>query len=69
MAAKVRQALTTDQNIGTAAQNVRVTSHNGMVTLKGKVSSEQEKDAIVSKARQVAGEGNVKDDITVSKSK
>ena len=67
--AKVRQAITQDQTTGTAAQNVRVTSHNGMVTLKGKVSSAQEKDAIVAKAKEVAGDANVKDEISVAKSK
>src|SRR5258708_7518520 len=69
MAAKVRQAITQDPTVGTAAQNVRVTSHNGMVTLRGKVTSEQERDAIVAKAKQVAGDANVKDEITVAKSK
>jgi osmotically-inducible protein OsmY len=69
MAAKVRQALMDDQTVGTTAHNVRVTSHNGMITLKGKVNSEQEKDAIVSKAKQVAGDSNIKDDITVAKQK
>ena len=67
MAAKVRQALMDDQTVGTTAHNVRVTSHNGTVTLKGKVNSEEEKEAIVSKAHQVAGDSNIKDEITVSK--
>src|SRR5579885_1169571 len=65
MAAKVRQALMDDQAIGTTAHNVHVSSHNGMVTLKGKVNSESEKDAIISKAKQVAGDSNIKDEITV----
>jgi len=67
MAAKVRQALMDDQSVGTTAHNVRVTSHNGTVTLKGKVNSEQEKDAIMTKAKEVAGDSNIKDEITVSK--
>jgi hyperosmotically inducible protein len=69
MAAKVRQGLMQDQNVGTAAHNVRVSSKNGMVTLRGKVSTESEKDAIVARAKSIAGETNVKDEITVAKSK
>ncbi|GEM_PF-1961873 len=67
MAAKVRSALTTDTTTGTAAHNVKVTAHNGMVTLHGKVASESDKDAILSKAKSIAGDSNVKDEITVSK--
>ncbi len=69
MASKVRQAISQDQTAGSMAHNVRVTAKNGMVTLRGKVSTEQEKDAIVSDAKKVAGDSNVKDEITVSKSK
>jgi osmotically-inducible protein OsmY len=68
-AAKVRQAIEQDQTAGSAAHNVRVTAKNGMVTLRGKVTSEQEKDAVVSDAKKIAGDANVKDEITVSKSK
>ncbi len=69
MTTKVRDAIMNDQNIGTAGHNIRVSSHNGMVTLRGKVMNEQERDAIVAKAKQVAGDANVKDDITVAKQK
>jgi hyperosmotically inducible protein len=65
MASKVRQALMDDQTTSTDAHNVRVSSHNGMVTLKGKVASDTEKDAMIAKAKQVAGDSNVKDEITV----
>lgn len=67
MATKVRQGLMSDQNIGAAAHNVKVSSRNGMVTLRGKVSTAEEKDMIVSKAKQIAGDSNVKDEITVAK--
>jgi osmotically-inducible protein OsmY len=67
MASKVRTALMNDQTIAPTAHNVHVTAKNGMVMLKGKVSSESEHDAIVSKAKDVAGASNVKDEITVAK--
>jgi osmotically-inducible protein OsmY len=69
MATKVRQAIMQDQTLGSAAHNVKVTSQNGMVVLRGKVSTADEKDAILAKAKQVAGDTNVKDELTVAKSK
>ena len=69
MATKVHQAIMDDQTLGTAAHSVKVTAKNGTVTLHGKVATEQEKDAIETKAKQVAGDSNVKDEITVSKPK
>jgi len=69
MVAKVRQAIAGDQTAGPIAHNVHVTAKNGMVTVRGKVNSEQEKDAVVAKAKQIAGDANVKDEITIAKSK
>ncbi|MGH9558828.1 MAG: BON domain-containing protein [Bryobacteraceae bacterium] len=67
MTMQVRHAITEDTALGPDAHNVRVSTKNGTVTLRGKVSSEQDKDMIVSKAKQIAGDSNVKDDLTVAK--
>lgn len=67
MTSKIRQALMNDTSVGTAAQHIRVATKNGMVTLKGKVQSSEERDAAVTRAKQIAGDSNVKDDITVAK--
>ncbi len=48
-----------------SAHNVKVISRNGTVTLKGKVTSDQEKKAIEDKATELAGPGNVTDELTV----
>lgn len=69
MTMKVRQAISGDTALGPDAHNVRVTTKNGMVTLRGRVSSDQEKDMIVSKVKEIAGDSNVKDSLTVAKSK
>ena len=69
MTAKVRQGLMGDAGVGTAAQHIRVTTKNGMVTLRGRVGTADEKDAAVAKAKQIAGDANVKDEITVSSKK
>jgi osmotically-inducible protein OsmY len=67
MTSKIRQALIDDTTVGEAAQHIRVNTKNGVVTLRGKVDSSAEKDEAIAKAKQVAGDANVKDDITVKK--
>ncbi|HLH39047.1 MAG TPA: BON domain-containing protein [Bryobacteraceae bacterium] len=67
MTSKVHQALMSDPTVGAAAQHIRVTTKNGVVTLKGRVSTAAEKDEAVAKAKQIAGDQNVKDELTASK--
>lgn len=52
---KVRQALMADKSLSTYAHNVKIITQNGVVTLKGPVNSAEEKQAIASKAAEVAG--------------
>lgn len=66
---KIRQAIMADKSLSTYAHNVKVISKNGKVTLKGVVHSDDEKRAIESKATEVAGSGNVVNDLTVKKEK
>ena len=56
---QVRQALVKDKSLSTYAHNVKVVTQNGKVTLKGPVRSEEEKKAVEAKAEEVAGAGNV----------
>lgn len=67
MTMKVRQAIMSDTALGADAHNVRVSTKNGTVTLRGKVGSQQDKDMIVQKAQEVAGASNVKDNLSVAK--
>ncbi len=69
LASKVRKAITDDPTLASTAHNIKVVSHAGTVTLRGKVNSNDEKDAILSKAKEVAGSTNVKDELTVSAKK
>jgi len=59
LARKVRRALVQDKSLSSYAHNVKVIAQNGMVTLKGPVHSDQEKQAIEAKAAEVAGPGKV----------
>jgi hyperosmotically inducible periplasmic protein len=67
MTSKVRHALMNDTTTQPVASNVRVSTKNGMVTLRGKVDSPADKDAVLAKAKSIAGDSNVKDEITVAK--
>ena len=63
-----RYGLTPDQQRAAAKayHNIKIIAQNGTVTLKGPVHSDQEKQAVVAKATEIAGAGNVKDEISVT---
>ncbi len=66
MAKNVRHALMQDKSLSTYAHNVKVIAQNGKVTLKGPVKSDDEKQAIEAKATEIAGPGNVVNELTVA---
>jgi len=66
LAQQVRKAIMADKSLSTYAHNVKVITQNGGVTLKGPVRSDEEKQAIMAKANEVAGSGKVTDEITVA---
>lgn len=66
---KIRRAVVTDKSLSTYAHNVKIIAENGKVTLKGPVRSEEEKRTVESKAVEVAGAGNVVNEITVKAGK
>lgn len=66
LTAKVRRAVVSDKNLSLEAHNIHISAQNGTVTLMGSVKSEDEKKAIEDKADQIAGTGNVTDELTVS---
>jgi len=66
VAQDVRQALTSDSSLSTAAQNVTVVASNGTVTLRGNVKDSSEKQKVADTAMQVAGVSNVDNQLTVT---
>jgi hyperosmotically inducible protein len=62
---KIRSSVMDDKSLSTYAHNVKIVSQHGKVTLKGPVRSEEEKKTVEQKATEVAGAGNVTNDITV----
>jgi len=61
----IRKAVVDDKTLSTYAHNIKIISEHGKVTLKGPVHSQDEKNAIIAKAKDVVGDGNVTDQITV----
>jgi hyperosmotically inducible protein len=62
---QIRQAVVKDDTLSTSAQNVKIITQDGKVTLRGTVKSEGEKQKIAEKAKSVAGVKNVENLITV----
>jgi hyperosmotically inducible periplasmic protein len=69
LTAQIRRAIVKDKSLSTTAHNVKIIAQNGAVTLKGPVKSEEEKQAIESKATEIAGSGKVNSELQVAPSK
>jgi hyperosmotically inducible protein len=63
---KIRAALHQDKSLSTYAHNVKIVTQDGRVTLRGPVRSDEEKAAIESKAIEVAGAGNVTNELEIA---
>ena len=66
---KIRQAVMKEGSLSMNAKNVKIIAQNGKITLKGPVESQQEKDAIATKAGEIAGKDNVDDQLEVKAKK
>ena len=62
----IRRAIVKDKSLSSYAHNVKVIAQNGIVTLKGPVRSEEERKTIEAKAAEVAGAGNVKNELSIA---
>lgn len=63
----IRQQVVDQKNFSTYAKNVKIITNNGLVVLKGPVSSLAEKNKIESFAIATAGRGKVLNQMTVTK--
>jgi hyperosmotically inducible protein len=66
---KIRKAVVADKSLSTYGHNVKIISDHGKVTLKGPVHSEEESKKIEAKATEVAGAGNVTNQLSVKSDK
>jgi hyperosmotically inducible protein len=62
---QIRKAVVDDKTLSTYAHNVKIIARHGKVTLKGPVHTDDERKNIETKATEVAGAGNVTNEITV----
>ena len=62
---QIRKAIAADESLSTYAHNIKIITVNGKVTLKGPVRSEDEKGKIEKIASDVAGAGNVVNQIAI----
>jgi osmotically-inducible protein OsmY len=62
---QIRELVNEDDSLSIAAKNVKIITRNGMVTLRGRVESEQERLRIEANAREVVGSSRVENLITV----
>jgi hyperosmotically inducible periplasmic protein len=56
---KIRKSIHADDSLSMYAQNIKIISQDGKVTLRGPVRSVDDKKSIQAKAVAVAGKGNV----------
>jgi hyperosmotically inducible periplasmic protein len=66
---KIRSSISKDKSLSTYAHNVKVITQDGIVTLKGPVRSEEESKVVESKAADVAGASNVKNQLDIAPEK
>ena len=58
-----------DKSLSSSAHNVKIIAQSGNVILRGAVKTDAEKQAIESKAAQIAGEGKVNSELQVAPAK
>lgn len=64
--AEVRRSITSESGMSVNARNVKIVTIGGVVTLRGPVASQTERDLIESKARAVAGVTSVDNQLEVT---
>jgi hyperosmotically inducible periplasmic protein len=63
---QIRRAIIADKALSTNAHNVKIITRAGKVTLKGPVRDTNEKTTVEAKAIEIAGRGNVTNQISVT---
>src|SRR5487761_1081220 len=67
LTSKIRKQVIADKSLSTSAHNAKIITRHGVVTLKGPVASQEEKQKIQQIAEQVVGSSeNVNNQLTVS---
>lgn len=67
ISAEIRRAILAEKGLSTDAQNCKIITRNGVVTLRGPVASETERLTIESKVKGVAGVSSVTSELEIKK--
>ncbi|MBI5383151.1 MAG: PRC-barrel domain-containing protein [Verrucomicrobia bacterium] len=67
LASKIVEALKADSALASVAESIEITAEGSVVTLKGTVDTEEQKEAVVKAAKNTDGVTEVDDQITVRK--
>lgn len=65
ISSQIRQSLVNDRNLSTYAQNIKIITVNGEVTLKGPVKSIQEQTSLTATAKKISGVKRVVDQMDI----
>jgi osmotically-inducible protein OsmY len=63
----IRREVVDDDSLSTMAQNVKIITINGVVTLRGPVESETERQQIAALAERIAGRGKVQNQLEIAR--
>jgi osmotically-inducible protein OsmY len=64
---RIRQAVVADDTLSTNGKNVKIITVNGVVTLRGPVDSDSERNRVVAIAEQIAGKKNVANQLELNR--
>jgi osmotically-inducible protein OsmY len=64
---KIRKEVVADDSLSTLAHNVKIISIKGVVTLRGPVKSDAERQQIAAVAERFAGAGRVRNDLEIAR--
>lgn len=62
---RIRRELVEDESLSIPAQNIKIISQDGLVTLRGRVQSVSERDKVISLAKAVGGEIQVLNELKI----
>ena len=62
---RIRQAIVDDNSLSTNAKNIKIITINGVVTLRGPVNNDREKNEIGRKVQSVSGVKNVDNQLEI----
>ena len=69
LTAKIRQRVLDEKDLSVDARNAKIVTADGKVTLRGPVNSTEERETLARIALEVAGEGNVDNQLEVAVAK